>query len=113
MKAYQARAFNRDYSTVVFAETAGRAKEIAQGTDACDDAEFIDIRVRRLPKADSLYCGKSEADWWDAATRLLLVKEYGWQCLDAEYDECEDCPAKDYCSEYEYLKDVMEERDKL
>lgn len=110
MKAWQATTKTSDYgSTVVFAETAGQAKAIAIGTDACLDADFTEIRVSRLPKADILYCGQNEAPWWDEKTRNLLVKEYDWRCIEIYHDECENCSAKKWCDEYESYIEEQEE----
>ncbi len=86
--------------TIVFAENAREAKKIAMATNACGDAEFIDIRVKRLKEADALYKGKSEIDWYDDETRLALVRDFYWRCFDTSW-ECENCVAKKYCAWWE------------
>lgn len=87
-------------STIIFAENAREAKKVAMTTDACENAEFIDIRVKRLKEADPLYKGKSEIDWYDEETRLVLVRDFGWKCFDPSW-ECENCVAKNYCRWWE------------
>lgn len=99
-KAYYAREKDSDYATIVFAENAGQAKTIAQACDCCEDARYIDIRVRRLPEADKLYKGSSEIDWYDEETRVTLVRDFGWSCFDPSW-ECDTCPAKPYCHWHE------------
>lgn len=102
MKAYRAwdDAADENYSTIVFAENAREAKKIAFSCDVCDDAEWISVRVKREPEADSLYKGKPEIDWRDRETRLALVRDFGWACEDTSY-ECDGCEAKEYCKHWE------------
>lgn len=104
MKAYIARNKYENFSTVVFAETAGKARSIAMHTDACCDAEFTDIEVRRYPKADNQYDGSSEMEWDNPKYRLFLVAECGFSCADPDYTDCKSCVAKEECDTYqEYL----------
>lgn len=101
MKAYSAwddKAYE-NYCTIVFAENAKQAKKIAFASEICENAEYIDVRVKRLPEADKLYKGRDEIDWCDPETRLALVKELEWACLDTSGD-CDTCPAKEYCSHW-------------
>lgn len=102
LKAYRAwdNAAYENYETIVFAENAREAKKIALCCDACEDADYIQVRVKRLPEADKLYKGQVEIDWFDMETRTALVKELGWACLDTSY-ECDTCPAKEYCRHWE------------
>ena len=99
MKAYKAWDENgyESGSTIVFAENIREAKKIAMSTDACSEAEFIDIRVKRRKEYDFLYKGKSEIDWDDEETRIILVRDFGWSCIE-EY-ECDTCPAQQYCGD--------------
>ena len=98
-KAYKAYDNKSDdgYSTIVFARSASEAKTIALATDTCSEAQYIDIRVTRLPGADNLYKGQCEVDWYDPKTRLALVKDFGWACYETSW-ECDTCPAKPHCS---------------
>ena len=96
IKAYCARDKDGDTSTVVFAESAAQAKVIAQSTDCCGDVPYIDIRVTRVPALDGLYKGRSEVDWYDDETRVILVRDYGWWCWEPSW-ECDSCPARQYC----------------
>ena len=97
-------------STVVFAETRGKAHELALHTDCCEDAEWNDVRVTRIPAMDKMYRGKDEMDWYEPEDRIALVKE-GWYCLDCDIEYCEKCPAAEWCGHYQDWKDDMEEED--
>lgn len=100
MKAFIATDRNGDegISLVVFAETAGKAKAYAAGTDTFCDYGFTGIRVNRCKALDGSYKGKSEMDWLDADDRVAMVKlaafhcghEFG--CMDGK-----DCPAYEFC----------------
>lgn len=99
-------------AAVVFAETRGKAKLLSMKTDACEDADFINIEARRMKAADRYYKeGKTELEWNDPADRLVLVKECGFTC---DYDafgigECEGCSAQEYCEHYKDLNTESEE----
>lgn len=54
MNAYTVRKRDEFCATVVFAETAGKAKSYALYTDACEGAVFTDIECRRMPGAGFL-----------------------------------------------------------
>lgn len=109
MKAWLVREKNEFYAAVVFAKTRGKAKALAQYTDACEDAEFCNIEVHRLPSADKYYKeGKRELDWDNPQDRIVLVKECGFYCEDITLERCEECPAKEYCAGY---KDELEWRE--
>lgn len=102
MKAYKAwdeKAFD-PCATIVFAENTREAKKIAMATDTCEEANFIDIRVKRCKEADCLYKGSSEIDWDDEETRIALVRDFGWACYDTSF-ECEKCVARRYCAWFE------------
>ena len=107
MKAYKAwDEYNYEgYSTVVFAENASKARNIAFHSETCEDARFIDIRVRRLPEMDKHYRGLNEIDWYCPADRRALV-EIGWYCLEPESWECEGCPANDICDYFKEKNDA-------
>ena len=96
VKAYHACEKGGEYSTIVFAENATQAKTIAKACDCCEDAEYIDIRVNRMPEADKLYKGLAEIDWHDDETRVALVRDFGWACYDPSF-ECDNCKAKPFC----------------
>jgi hypothetical protein len=95
-KAYYAREKDGDCATIVFAQNATEAKQIAKVCDCCEDARYIDIRVRRMPEADKLYKDFPEIEWYDAEIRVALVRDFGWQCFEPSW-ECDTCPAKPYC----------------
>lgn len=100
MKAYKVNVKNEIYATIVFAETAGKAKALALSTETCEGAEFVEIECRRIPEADKLYDGNFEMDWYNDKSRLFLVKELGWACFDTSF-ECDDCIARQDCSWWE------------
>ena len=85
------------YSTVVFAETPGKARALAKDTDTFEGAEFTDISVHRVPEMDGNYRGCSEMDWYNDDDRRVLVG-LGWRCWEPESWECEGCCARDICT---------------
>ena len=101
MKAWVVKEKDKLCSTVVFAETRGKAKSLALWTECCEGANFCDIEVHRLPVIDKYYKeGKLEMDWFNAQDRIALVKDCGF-CCDAVIKElCQKCSAKEYCSEH-------------
>ncbi len=110
MKAWLAREKDGFSCAVVFAETRGKARALARTTSACEDSDFCDIEVNRLPKIDKYYKeGKKEMDWLNPKDRVILVKECSFQCEIVEDDECENCSAKEFCDLY---NDYMEELQK-
>ena len=100
MKAYKAWVYYGEVISVVFAETRNQAKVSALSCDCCEDAKYTDIRVHRMEALDHLYKGKSEMDWYDDETRLLLVRDFGWSCIEPSW-ECDSCNCKKYCSWHE------------
>lgn len=102
MKAYIVTDKNECvYSTVVFAETRGKAITLAQNTDACEDLPFTQIRALRAPQLDKYYRGKCEMDWCNADDRIAMCKYAGFRCSDEVWEpECVECPAKEYCERY-------------
>ena len=104
MKAYEARNKwgYRDYATVVFAESAGKARAIALYTEACEGCDFTDIEVFRVQLLDKYYQeGKVEMDWTDAKDRIALVKYCGFYCsMEVINPDCENCSAKKWCDRY-------------
>lgn len=107
MKAWKVWDNWGEGSTVVFAETRGKAHALARSTDCCEDSEWNDIHVRRFPEMDKMWKpGKWEMDWYDPEDRTALVK-CGWSCLEPEYEDCEHCPAKEWCCQYEDAKEDL------
>ena len=94
------------FSTVVFAETRNKAKALALATDACEDAQYIDIEVHRMPELDCEYRGHFEMEWDDPQDRAALIA-HGWACFEVEPDECQTCAGASSCESYaDYLRDV-------
>ena len=113
MKAYQVhdREGYSDYSCVVFAETRGKAISNALGTDEFPfcDWDYIQLTAWRRPQMDKYYCGKTYMDWYDMDDRIALVKDCGYRCEDADYNECLKCQANVWCEEYERLRGELDE----
>lgn len=108
MKAWKIDTAWGEGSTVVFAETRGKAHALAMRTDCCEDASWTDVRAVRLPEMDKMYRpGKWEMDWDDKRDRIALVKDCGWYCFDVDREYCEGCPASEWCGDYQDWK--MEE----
>lgn len=108
MKAYKVWTDDSDKGCgIVFAESFGKARQQAQGTDACEDEEFINIRVARLPLLDGMENEEpSDNLWLNEKIRKILVKE-GWYCYEPNvYEKCEDCCAKEHC---DYYLDIVSE----
>lgn len=95
-KAYKVWLDQRDGATVVFAKSRNEAKMVALGCDCCEGAQYIDISAKRMKALDSLYKGAPEIDWYDPETRLILVRDYGWSCIEPSW-ECDVCDAKEHC----------------
>lgn len=105
MKAWVAREKDEFYSAVVFAETAGKAKSIALSSDGFECVDFCSIEVWRVPQMDKYYKeGKTEMDWLNPQDRIAMVKECNFTCEYIEMSECETCPAREFCSEWEYTE---------
>ena len=110
MKAYAIKVDSSDLTAIVFAETRNKAKSIAQHTETFGDMDYIDIRATRSPTLDKYYKGKSEMDWYNMEDRVAMVKEAGFTCsYEYEiYDDCDDCPAKQWCDRYECEVEVIQ-----
>ena len=103
LKAYIVRDEGacEQYSEVVFAENITAAKVLAMSTDACENAEYIDIRVRRCKALDDSYRGHNIMNWYDTLDRLDLVSKANFRCEEPDRDECAECVAKDECEDYQ------------
>lgn len=111
MKAWLVREKDEFCAEVVFAETRNKAKVLALSTDICEDSRYIDIEVHRQPQVDKYYKeGKWHFDWDNPKDRLVLVKECGFVCNDEtfEFEDCEQCSAKEYCDKYQSIKEENE-----
>lgn len=106
MKAYQVYSDYSEYSQIVFTDTPGKARQEAKHMDEFDFDEFTDIRVKRLPMLDGMESEEpKDSLWLNERIRTILVRDYGWQCVEPNvYEMCDDCCAKEYC---DYYKDVI------
>lgn len=92
------------YTAIVFAETRGKARKLAQNTDACEDLDFTQIRVLREPKLDEFYRGEWQMDWLNPADRVAMVRYGNMMCsyeVDISEKKCSACSAHEWCSRYE------------
>ena len=87
-------------TAIVFAETAGKARCYAlRNIPAFEDYSWNDMRAKRFPELDSYYKGQPEANWYDLEMRAILVKEFGWHCIDPIKEACQTCPARGWCKD--------------
>lgn len=97
---------NTDYSEgsgIVFAENRNQARLLAQHTDACEDAPYIDIRAKRCKVIDDMEnCEPKDNYWLNEDIRLILVREYNWGCVEPQYSDCDTCCAKQYCHWHDF-----------
>lgn len=105
MKAYRISGMRGycEYSTIVFAESRGKAKATAITTDSFNDYDYTEISARRVPKLDKYYRGKDEMDWDNDEDRIAMVKDGGFSCDPEcwEEEDCERCPANQWCDRCE------------
>lgn len=102
MKAYTVSDNNGEYGAIiVFADTPGKARQIAMHDDTFEECEWTELRVRRFKEYDQYYEGKETADFWmDEEHRVRLVRDFGWSCIEVFERYCEDCPAKQWCDHW-------------
>lgn len=92
---------------IVFAETAGKAKSICLHDDNFGDYEYTELCARRFQEYDKYYDGNHKVNFWeDEEHRIILVRDFGWSCIDGIDTYCDDCPAKEWC---EFWEEVSEE----
>lgn len=104
VKAYKAYSTYTEYSVVVFAENANKAKSIAMNADGFEYERYIDMRAERLPNCDEFYKGKQTMDWYNDEDRRALVS-LGWHCKYVDEWMCIICCANDICEEYARLNE--------
>lgn len=115
MKAYKVRdrIGYSDYSVVVFADTPGKAKALALGTDEFQsgDWDYTELTVERIKALDGFYRGNWYMDWDNMQDRVALVRYAGYRCDPdyAELDDCKDCEAKGWCGQYESMMEDQAE----
>ena len=75
MKAYGITAATAasECTEIVFAENATKARQAALGSDALHEAEYIDLRARRLPFCDEYAPGP-------VPIKVLLDHDWYWFC---------------------------------
>lgn len=85
------------YYTVVFAETRGKAKSVAQTTEDLYNTPFIHIAAKRIPQLDDAYRFHPVMNWKNDFDRVRLVRDAGFVC-DAAREECNKCSAFEWCT---------------
>lgn len=110
MKAYIVTAGDRleRIATVIFAETASKAKTEALSSRDFTECIYTELRARRCPELDAYYKGKSEINWYDKEGRIALVKYAGLQCSPDVSDfevGCEECAANEWCGRWQDRED--------
>ena len=97
MKAWQVTSTEVESSIIVFAETASKAKQIAlTEEDIGENSLFTELRAHRDKQ------GKDRLDWNNDEDRIILVREFGFTCIDRIDYFCEICSAKKYCPYFVY-----------
>ena len=106
MKAWYCRNNNESCATIIFADTASKARYIAMQSDSIgDDLWFTEITVRRAKEMDRFYRGNKEMDWFNPEDRAAMVRLYGFECGEDYFvvDDCSECSAKKWCHTYERM----------
>lgn len=112
LKAYSVSDANGDtgLTYIIFAESRGKA--IYYALHNCDGTfdwyGWTEMRALRRPALDKYFNGRREMDWCDMDDRVAMVKEAGFRCsyeMDVTLSECEECPAHQWCDQYESLKE--------
>lgn len=85
MKAWQVNESSYEFCTIVFAETANKAK--LRGSNALD-VPYIDVRVKRANWADNLAQKGGEIDW-DNKEVAQILRDQGWWYI--EEKRCIEC----------------------
>lgn len=85
------------YYTVVFAETRGKAKSVAQTTECLHNTPFIYVVAKRIPQLDDAYRFYPVMNWKSGHDRVRLVRDAGFVC-DAAREECNKCSAFEWCT---------------
>lgn len=84
MKAY--KVYNTEnyegYQDIVFAESAKEAKKRWRTLDSCEDAEYINIRVNRLPFLDGM-----EKRTMKEIMYVAILNGWWYEIDDKKYDE--------------------------
>lgn len=102
MKAWTVGEKDEFGGTVVFAETANKARYLAQWTDACRDVDYVRIVARRSKDADKYWeKGKLELDWLNPKDRVVMVKELGFRCEHIDNCMCAECAAAEWCDAWQ------------
>lgn len=95
---------------VVFADTRGKAKSYFMKRDTVGYFNFCKIKPHRIKKLDYLDRPNGYVmDWCKDEDRLPMVRDADFYCSEIDRDDCKECCAKEYCSDYEEYKEYEEE----
>lgn len=90
MKAYQATCNDCETHEIVFAENAGKARSRAYGLDGLQDAEFIDISVKRVKAFDKFFDGKCPHLNFSDVEVQRVMRSHGWW-IEENRSSCDCC----------------------
>ena len=91
---------------VVFADTRGKARMYLSELDTFDNYRYIEINPRREKALDYLNHENGYVmDLNKEEDRIAMVKDIGFYCSFPDKEECKECCAREWCSEYECLKE--------
>lgn len=93
MKAYSVTEKYEHMGCIVWADNATEAKRLLHGTEHVFDAEWIDLRAKRLPDADELFYGSPVCDW-DTEKGQRIYYKMGWWLTDCS--ECQECYSAEF-----------------
>ena len=93
---------------VVFADKRGKAKSYFKAMDTFDNYRFCELRPRRLKKLDYLnHPDGYVMKWYKDEDRLPMVRDADFYCVEVDRDDCKECCAKEYCSDYEEYEEEV------
>ena len=111
MKAWKCWEDIEGCGTIIFAETAGKARYIAICSESLGEGlSFKDIRVRRVEGLDAYYDGRKEMDWFNETDRFGMVHEGGFMCSEDYFDPefCKECSAETVCDRFQdWIKEAV------
>lgn len=118
MKAWDVTDRNCDtgINYIVFAETRGKAisKALHHSDGTFDWYTFTELWAKRRPQFDEYHHGRDFMDWCNDDDRVAMVRLGGFRCSDdccMSYAECLECPAHEWCGEFEEMEKETEEEE--
>lgn len=92
LRGYSVTTAYSEASVLVFAETVAKAKACAIGSDWLDDAEWIELQVKREPLTDvhAELFGAGELDM-STPEQASLARSLGWYEIVTGPESCKRC----------------------